>query len=104
MKKRIEIDGNPVKNEDLIPIPTGKEITEEFAEELAEEAERGYADVDSWERVYVGRPSLGGNGPSPRVSFRIASDLYASLERKAEREGKTVSEATREAIARYVDA
>lgn len=66
MKKRIEIDANPVKNEDLIPIPAGKEITEEFAEELAEEAERGYADVDKWERVYLGRPSLSKDGPSPR--------------------------------------
>lgn len=104
MQKKLK-DLGPVKDEDLIPIPAGKEITEEFAEELANEAERGYADIDKWERVYRGRPSLGGGiGTSPRMSFRITPELSSALERKAAEKGKTVSEVVREAIARYVGA
>ena len=96
--------GGPVKDEDLIPIPSGQPITEGFAEELADEAERGYADIHNWERVYRGRPSLSGKGSSPKVSFRITPALSSALERKAAEEEKTVSEVAREAIARYVGA
>jgi len=66
-KKSIEIDNDPVKDEDLIPIPPDQPISEEFAEELAEEAERGYSDIDKWERVQTSRPSLSGSGTSPRA-------------------------------------
>ncbi len=97
------IDKGPVKDEDLIPIPSGQPISEELAEELAEEAERGYADIDKWHHEYRGRPSLSGNGASPKMSFRITPELYLALERKAVEEEKTVSQATREAIARYVE-
>ncbi|MBK5218650.1 MAG: ribbon-helix-helix protein, CopG family [Thermoleophilia bacterium] len=92
----------PVKDEDLIQIPKGP-ISEELADELADEAERGYADLANWRCVYVGRPSLSGNGTSPRMSFRMASDLHTALERRAAAEGKSISEAAREAIARYVE-
>jgi hypothetical protein len=101
MSKRVKSEG-PVRDEDLIPIPKGP-ISDELAEKLADEAERGYADIDNWQRVYIGRPSLSGNGTSPRMSFRLASDLHSALEQRAAAEGKTVSEAAREAIARYVD-
>ena len=97
------IDKGPVKDEDLIPIPSGQPISEELAEELAEEAERGYADIDKWHHEYRGRPSLSGNGTSPKMSFRVSSDLHAALERRADVEGKSVSEVAREAIARYVE-
>ena len=103
-KKRAEVDADPVKDEDLIPIPAGQPISDELAEKLADEAERGYADVDKWERLPLGRPSLSGNGTSPRMSFRISSQLSAALVRKAGEEEKTVSEVAREAIARYVGA
>ena len=92
----------PVKDEDLIPIPRGP-ISGELTEELADEAERGYADADKWQRVDVGRPSLSGNGTSPKMSFRITPELYLTLERKAERDDISVSEAARAAIARYVE-
>ncbi|HEX3238515.1 MAG TPA: ribbon-helix-helix protein, CopG family [Solirubrobacterales bacterium] len=92
----------PVKDEDLIPIPPGP-ISEELADELADEAERGYADIENWNRVYVGRPSLSGNGSSPKMSIRMASDLHSALERRAASEGRSVSEVAREAIARYVE-
>lgn len=82
-------------------LKSGREFTPQLEKELAEEAERGY-ELSKATQVYVGRPSLSGNGASPRMSFRITPELYLSLERKAAEEGKTISRATREAIARYV--
>lgn len=79
----------------------GTRLTPELERELVEEAERGY-DPDLLIREDVGRPSLSGSGTSPRVSFRISLDLAAALERKAEADGKSVSEVAREAIARHV--
>jgi hypothetical protein len=79
---------------------SGKLITPEIIEELAAEAERGY-DL-SKARLVVGRPSLGGSGTSPRVSFRIAPDIYEAATRRAKEEGLSMSELARRAIARYV--
>jgi len=46
----------------------------------------------------VGRPSLNGDGVSPRLSFRVPRDLYdAAMERAIEDE-TTVSEVTRKAL------
>jgi len=80
---------------------SGLEITPEIADELADEAERGY-DLSNAERRLVGRPSLSGNGTSPRMSFRITPELYLALEQRAEKEGRSVSDLAREAVARYV--
>jgi hypothetical protein len=80
---------------------SGLEITPEIADALADEAERGY-DLSKAERRLVGRPSLSGNGVSPRMSFRITSELYLALEKRAEKEGRSVSDLAREAVARYV--
>jgi hypothetical protein len=80
---------------------SGVEITPEIAEALADEAERGY-DLSKATRRYVGRPSLSGNGTSPRMSFRITPELYLALEARAEREGRSVSDLAREAVARYI--
>lgn len=77
--KRVENDKAPVKDQ-----------------------ERGYADIDKWERVPMGRPSLSGNGTSPRISFRVTPELSSALGRRANEEEKSVSEVAREAIARYV--
>lgn len=80
---------------------SGLEITPEIADALADEAERGY-DLSKAERRFVGRPSLSGNGASPRMSFRITPELYLALEERAEKEGRSVSDLVREAVARYV--
>ena len=80
---------------------SGVEITDDLIEEWVAEAERGY-DLSTWERVPVGRPSLGGRGESPRVSFRATPELYKAAKRRAKQEGWTVSELAREAVARYV--
>jgi hypothetical protein len=80
---------------------SGLEVTPEVADALADEAERGY-DLSKAKRQFVGRPSLSGNGISPRMSFRITPELYLALEERAEREGRSVSDLAREAVARYV--
>jgi hypothetical protein len=79
---------------------SGKRITNELAERLADEAEAGY-DLHAARRV--GRKSLaGGTGRSPRVNFRMTAELYERASERAEREGKTLSELAREALEAYV--
>jgi CRISPR-associated endonuclease/helicase Cas3 len=79
----------------------GTEIDPQVADALASEAERGY-DLSKARRRRVGRPSLGGHGASPRVSFRTTPELYRAAQRRADEEGRTVSDLAREAVARYV--
>lgn len=81
--------------------PAGDVITEAVAAELAEEAERGY-DLSTLKPERIGRPSLGGTGASPRIGFRAAPDLYRAAKARAKREGRTVSELAREALAKYI--
>jgi predicted HicB family RNase H-like nuclease len=78
----------------------GIPITDEFAEQLADEAEAGYQRTRA---KRVGRKSLGGTaGTSPRVNFRMTAELQARAQAIADREGKTVSEIAREALEQYV--
>jgi hypothetical protein len=81
----------------------GTEITPEAADALAAEAEHGY-DLSKAKRRLVGRPSLSGNGASPRVSFRTTPELYKATQKRAKEEGRSVSDLAREAVARYVGA
>lgn len=79
---------------------SGVAITDELAEQLADEAEAGYDLIPS---KRVGRKSLGGaDGVSPRVNFRMTSELHTRAQARAEREGKTISEIAREALEQYV--
>lgn len=81
---------------------SGKPLTEEREDELTREAERGYdLSKAKRERLPRGRPSLD-EGVSPRISYRVARRLYAQAKKKAESEGRTVSEVAREALERYV--
>ena len=79
----------------------GTEITPEIADALADEAERGY-DLSRARGRSVGRPSLGGRGASPRVSFRTTPELYRAAQSRARKEGRTLSDLAREAVARYL--
>lgn len=79
----------------------GTKITPEIADALAAEAERGY-DLSKAKARRVGRPSLAGGGPSPRVSFRTTPDLYRAAQKRAKKEGRSVSDLAREAVARFV--
>lgn len=80
---------------------SGDEITPEIADALVAEAERGY-DLSKAKLQRVGRPSLAGVGPSPRLSFRATPDLYRAAQERAKEEGRSVSDLAREAVARYV--
>jgi hypothetical protein len=82
-------------------LASGEILTEEDAERIADEVESDAPVVFTGIRL-VGRPSLNGNGISPRVSFRVPRDLYdAAMERAIEDE-TTVSEVTRKALEKYL--
>lgn len=82
---------------------SGMVLTEEMAEQMAEEIERNPPDPSKLERRYVGRPSLGASGHSPRVSFRAPPDLYKAAWARADKEGRSLSDLAREAFTRYMD-
>ena len=82
---------------------SGTVITEELAEQWAEEFERNPPDPSEFERRYVGRPSLSTAGRSPRVSFRAPMDLYQAAWKRADKEGRSLSSLAREALERYLE-
>jgi len=82
---------------------SGLVITEEVAERMAEEFEKEPPDPATLERRYVGRPSLGPNGLSPRVSFRVPPELHKAAWARADKEGRSLSDLAREAFTRYMD-
>jgi len=81
----------------------GTVITEELAEQWADDFEKNPPDLSTWKRRYVGRPSLGPKGHSPRVSFRVPPDLYKAAWARADKEGRSLSDLAREAFNRYMD-
>lgn len=89
-----------VKNKKPLKTRSGRVLTPKVIDELAAEAERGY-DLSKAKRV-VGRPSLGEAGISPRLSFRLAPDVYDAARRRADEDGTSISELARAAIARYI--
>jgi hypothetical protein len=80
----------------------GTKLSRTATERLAKEAEKGY-DLSKArrERVQPGRPSLE-KGISPRISYRVAKSLYARAKKRADAEGRTVSEVARDALERYI--
>jgi hypothetical protein len=81
---------------------TGRRLSKQHVESLTKEAEKGYdLSKAKSERVQPGRPSLD-EGVSPRITYRVAGGLYARTKKKAEAEGRTISEVAREALERYV--
>lgn len=83
---------------------SGVEITDELAEQLADEAEAGYDLAQGTvEPRGRGRPPLD-TGTSPQLTFRIPESLRRAVDDRAASEGKTVSEVAREALEQYLDA
>jgi hypothetical protein len=80
----------------------GTVITEELAEQWAGEIGRNPPVPSELERRYVGRPSLGAAGESPRVSFRASPKLYKAAWKRADAEGRSLSSLAREALERYL--
>jgi hypothetical protein len=100
MKKQ----GKRAEDEQILGVTrSGTVITEEIAEQMAEEFERDGFDPSKVERRYVGRPSLGPAGHSPRVSFRVPPDLYKAAWARADKEKRSLSDLAREAFNRYMD-
>ncbi|HET8813904.1 MAG TPA: ribbon-helix-helix domain-containing protein [Solirubrobacterales bacterium] len=98
VKKR----GKKTEEEQVWVTRSGTVITEEIAEQMAEEFERNPPDPSTLRRRYVGRPSLGPGGHSPRVSFRASPDLYKAAWARADKEGRSLSELAREALTQYM--
>jgi hypothetical protein len=80
---------------------SGLVITDEIAEELADEIESDKPVVFTGIRL-VGRPSLDGNGTSPRLSFRVPRELYDAAAERAIAEERTVSAVARDALEEYL--
>jgi predicted HicB family RNase H-like nuclease len=79
----------------------GTVVTPELEERWSKEFEEGF-DLSTWTTVRVGRPPLDGERVSQRISIRIPPDLYDAAQAKAEKESRSISNLTREALQRYV--
>jgi predicted HicB family RNase H-like nuclease len=79
----------------------GTVVTREVEERWTKECEEGF-DLSTWTRVRVGRPPLDGERVSQRVTIRVPPDLYEAAQAKAEKEKRSISNLTREALQRYV--
>jgi predicted HicB family RNase H-like nuclease len=80
---------------------SGAVVTPEREAEWSRECEEDF-DLASWTRVRVGRPPLDGERVSQRISIRIPPDLFEAAQAKAEKERRSLSHLTREALQRYV--
>lgn len=103
MAKKVNKRGEDVEEELRWVTDSGTVITEEIAEQMAEDFEKNPPDLSTWKRRYVGRPSLGPKGHSPRVSFRVPPDLYKAAWARADKEKRSLSDLAREAFNRYMD-
>ena len=79
---------------------SGKPITDEMVEKLAERAEGGY-DVDETLRRRPGRPPIG-SAPASVESVRLEPELREALSQRAERDHETTSSVIRKALRRYL--
>jgi hypothetical protein len=81
---------------------SGKTLSRDRAEKLAEESERGFdLGKATSEHAKGGRPALE-KGESPRISYRVGDTLYRRTRAKAKAEGRTVSEVARAALEEYM--
>jgi hypothetical protein len=82
---------------------TGKPVTPDMVEALSAEAERGY-DPTILRSRRVGRPSLAGQGESPRVQYRVAPTTYSRALRRAQAQGvATMSALSRALLEAYAE-
>jgi predicted HicB family RNase H-like nuclease len=79
----------------------GTVVTPELEERWSEEFEEGF-DLSTWTTVRVGRPPLDGERVSERITIRVPPDLHDAAKAKAEKEKRSISNLTREALERYV--
>jgi hypothetical protein len=80
---------------------SGKVLTDELAERLADEAES--TDGLKWERRRPVGPPSADEDVVPWMSMRIPADLQAAIRRRANQERRTVSDLAREAFERLLE-
>ncbi len=80
----------------------GTSITDDVAEAMADEADRGY-DVDEIVRRRGGRPTMG-SGTATVESVRLDPDMKRALLLRASIDGVSVSETIRRAVGQYLKA
>lgn len=81
---------------------SGKPITDELVEQLADKAEAGY-DVDETIRRRGGRPPIGSAAASVE-SVRLDPELRQALAQRAEKDHETTSSVVRKALREYLGA
>lgn len=79
----------------------GTPLTDAVLDQLADEAEAGYAPEQLRARDGRGRPRLS-DGPSSAVNVRLDDELRTRLSERAAREGTTTSEVVRDALRRHL--
>jgi hypothetical protein len=79
---------------------SGKPITDELVDKLADKAEAGY-DVDEALRRRGGRPPIGSAAASVE-SVRLDPELRQALAQRAERDHETTSSVIRKALRKYL--
>ena len=79
---------------------SGKPITDELVEKLADRTEGGY-DVDETLRRRGGRPPIGSAAASVE-SVRLDPELRQALAQRAERDHETTSSIIRKALRKYL--
>lgn len=78
---------------------SGRVLTEKQIEELARRMEAGPNLGKARRR---GRPSVESDRPSLQVQIRFPPTLYSALNKRATKEGKTVSNVVRDAVEEYL--
>lgn len=92
--------GEPVVTETDEPIVYhGEELTDDRAEEIAEEAIRK---LRARNLVPGGKSLSGGGEHSPTVQFRVPAELRRRLDERADAEHRSASRIAREALGRYL--
>jgi hypothetical protein len=81
---------------------SGKPITDELVEKLADNAEAGY-DIDETLRRRGGRPPIGSSAATVE-SVRLDPELRQALTERAERDHETTSAVIRQALREYLQA
>lgn len=81
---------------------TGKQLSDEDLDALAEEVEATDYDVAALKRRRRGRPPMG-SGPAEVVPVRLDPELRRAIESRADAGGTTTSEIIRRALRRFLE-
>jgi hypothetical protein len=90
------------KKQEKIFLKSGAELTPELEEELAAEAERGY-DLSKARRHYLDRPVISEDEKAPQITLTISPAELDALCKRAEEEGRRITDLAHEALRRYLD-